>query len=113
LGNVRETPFSRIWQQSDDTILRGLRIRPRPVGGRCALCRFLDLCGGGFRVRACQKFGDPWREDPGCYLTDEEISSDSAWLKKPIYLGSGPGSGPNHCSGLSKSWRLCEAPAVN
>jgi len=78
LGNVRQTPFSRIWQESNDTILRGLRTRPRPVGGRCALCRFLDLCGGAFRVRACQRFGDPWREDPGCYLTDQEISSDFA-----------------------------------
>lgn len=78
LGNVRKMPFSRIWQNSDDTILRGLRQRPRPVTGRCADCQFLDICGGGFRVRAWQKFGDPWREDPGCYLCDEEISAEAA-----------------------------------
>ncbi|MGH8649014.1 MAG: hypothetical protein ACREUP_06875, partial [Burkholderiales bacterium] len=32
-----------------------------------------DLCGGNTRVRAQQLTGDPWQEDPGCYLTDEEI----------------------------------------
>ncbi|XHR28813.1 MAG: radical SAM protein [Chthoniobacteraceae bacterium] len=74
LGNVKERPFSEIWSRCDDSILNGLRTRPRPVGGRCATCRYLDLCGGGFRVRAWQRFGDPWREDPGCYLTDEEIA---------------------------------------
>ena len=78
LGNVRQQPFSRIWSRTDDSILRGLRTRPRPVTGRCAGCRFLDMCGGGFRVRAWQKFGDPWREDPGCYLKDEEIAQTNA-----------------------------------
>jgi len=73
LGNVKETPFSQIWSRTDDAILTGLRTRPRPVKGRCATCKYLDLCGGGFRVRAWQRFGDPWREDPGCYLSDAEI----------------------------------------
>ena len=74
LGNVKEQPFSQIWSRTDDPILNGLRTRPRPVTGRCATCKYLDLCGGGFRVRAWQRFGDPWREDPGCYLSDEEIA---------------------------------------
>lgn len=74
LGNVKERPFSEIWSRTDDAILNGLRTRPRPVKGRCATCRYLDLCGGGFRVRAWQRYGDPWREDPGCYLSDEEIA---------------------------------------
>jgi len=75
LGNVKTQPFSEIWSRKDDPILNGLRTRPRPVTGRCATCKYLDLCGGGFRVRAWQRFGDPWREDPGCYLSDAEISS--------------------------------------
>jgi radical SAM protein with 4Fe4S-binding SPASM domain len=74
LGNVKEQRFSQIWSRADDSILQGLRTRPRPVTGRCAQCQHLDLCGGGFRVRAWQKFGDPWREDPGCYLSDSEIA---------------------------------------
>jgi hypothetical protein len=43
------------------------------VGGRCGRCRYFDVCGGNTRVRAQQLYGDPWAEDPGCYLTDEEI----------------------------------------
>jgi hypothetical protein len=31
------------------------------------------MCGGNTRVRAQQLTGDPWAEDPGCYLDDEEI----------------------------------------
>jgi Fe-coproporphyrin III synthase len=40
---------------------------------RCAGCRFLNLCGGGFRVRAEQVHSDPWAPDPGAYLTDAEV----------------------------------------
>lgn len=74
LGNVRNAPFSKIWQDSTDPILLGLRQKPRPVEGRCARCKWLSLCGGGFRVRAWQRTGNPWAEDPGCYLSEEEIS---------------------------------------
>lgn len=73
LGNVREKPFSRIWTECGNPILAGLRSKPRPVEGRCARCRWLPLCGGGFRVRAWQRTGNPWSEDPGCYLAEEEI----------------------------------------
>ena len=36
-------------------------------------CRYFDICGGNTRVRAHQLTGDPWAEDPACYLTDAEI----------------------------------------
>ena len=29
-------------------------------------------------MRAQQVTGDPWAEDPGCYLTDEEIGFDGS-----------------------------------
>ena len=73
LGNVRERPFSAIWQDLTDPVLIGLRQRPRPVKGRCAACRWLAICNGNTRVRAMQLTGDPWAEDPACYLSDEEI----------------------------------------
>lgn len=76
LGNVRQHPFNTIWRRTDDPILCGLRKKPRPVTGRCSTCRHLPLCGGGFRVRAWQKSGDPWAEDPGCYLSDAEIARE-------------------------------------
>lgn len=73
LGNVRERPFSEIWRDTSDPLMAGLKQQPRPVGGRCGACRYLDICGGNTRVRAQQLTGDPWAEDPACYLTDEEI----------------------------------------
>jgi radical SAM protein with 4Fe4S-binding SPASM domain len=73
LGNVRERPFSEIWDDVSDPLMAGLKRRPRPVGGRCGACAHLDICNGNTRVRADQITGDPWAEDPGCYLTDGEI----------------------------------------
>ncbi|MCB1750308.1 MAG: heme d1 biosynthesis radical SAM protein NirJ [Gammaproteobacteria bacterium] len=73
LGNVKERPFSEIWQDLSDPIMAGLKAHPRSVGGRCGECRHFDICGGNTRVRAMQLTGDAWSEDPACYLTDEEI----------------------------------------
>lgn len=75
LGSVRDRLFSEIWQDSGDSLMNGLRQRPRPVKGRCQRCSFFAICGGNTRVRAYQMTGDPWSEDPGCYLTDQEIGS--------------------------------------
>lgn len=73
LGNVRERPFSEIWPDVSDPLMAGLKAYPRAVKGRCGECAFLPICNGNTRVRAQQLTGDPWAEDPGCYLTDEEI----------------------------------------
>ncbi|WOP16695.1 heme d1 biosynthesis radical SAM protein NirJ [Ottowia sp. SB7-C50] len=73
LGNVKARPFSEIWQDTSDPLMAGLKAKPRPVGGRCGQCAHFAICGGNTRVRAQQVTGDAWAEDPGCYLTDEEI----------------------------------------
>ncbi|MGZ5235558.1 MAG: heme d1 biosynthesis radical SAM protein NirJ [Caldimonas sp.] len=73
LGNVRERPFSAIWADTSEPLMHGLKARPRPVEGRCGRCAHLDICGGNTRVRAQQVTGNPWAEDPGCYLDDTEI----------------------------------------
>jgi heme d1 biosynthesis radical SAM protein NirJ len=73
LGNVRERPFSAIWPDMSDPIMAGLKAAPRAIEGRCAACQYFAVCGGNTRVRALQLTGNPWAEDPGCYLTDEEI----------------------------------------
>jgi heme d1 biosynthesis radical SAM protein NirJ len=75
LGNVRQRPFSEIWQDTSDPLMAGLKARPRQIEGRCAGCRYFDICGGNTRTRAHQVTGNPWAEDPGCYLNDEEIGS--------------------------------------
>ncbi|MEA3367442.1 MAG: SPASM domain-containing protein, partial [Planctomycetota bacterium] len=73
LGNVRERPFSEIWTDTSDPLLAKLKDKRPHVTGRCAACRWLDVCGGNFRVRAEAATGDLWAPDPACYLTDEEI----------------------------------------
>jgi heme d1 biosynthesis radical SAM protein NirJ len=73
LGNVKTRPFSEIWQDLSDPIMAGLKQRPRKIGGRCGECAYFDICGGNTRIRALQLTGDPWAEDPACYLEDGEI----------------------------------------
>jgi len=73
LGNVRERPFSEIWQDTSHPLMAGLKDRLRLLKGRCGACRFRELCGGASRVRAELAAGDPWAPDPACYLTDQEI----------------------------------------
>jgi 12,18-didecarboxysiroheme deacetylase len=73
LGNVLERPFSEIWVDSDIELLSKLKDKKRHVHGRCAACRFLDVCAGNFRARAEAYYDDMWAPDPACYLSDEEI----------------------------------------
>ncbi len=73
LGNVRERSFADIWADTSDPLMAGLKARPRPLEGRCAACAERAICGGNSRTRAWQLTGNPWAEDPGCYLTDAEI----------------------------------------
>jgi len=71
-GNVRKTPFSKLWTENPDPLLNMLKEKKKHVQGRCSKCKWLDVCGGNFRVRA-EAVGDLWDPDPACYLTDGEI----------------------------------------
>ena len=73
LGNVKQRRFSEIWSDNSIPLLAGLRNRLPLLKGRCGQCRFKEICGGSFRVRAAQVYGDPWASDPACYLTESEI----------------------------------------
>ncbi len=72
-GNVLERPFSEIWQDISNPLMQKLKQKKKFVKGRCASCRWLNVCGGNFRVRSEAVTGDLWASDPACYLTDEEI----------------------------------------
>jgi radical SAM protein with 4Fe4S-binding SPASM domain len=76
LGDVRQRPFSEIWTDFDEPLLKGLRDRRTHIKGRCRLCKYFEACGGSLRVRADLHFGDPWAPEPACYLSDEEIGLD-------------------------------------
>jgi heme d1 biosynthesis radical SAM protein NirJ len=78
LGNVKQRPFSDIWQDTRDPLMAGLKQKQRPLKGRCRTCHYLNICGGNTRIRAYQLTGDPWEADPGCYLSDQEINQPLA-----------------------------------
>ena len=73
-GNIRKRPFSEIWMDTSDPLMKKLKEKKKHAKGRCATCRWLDVCAGNFRVRSEALTGDIWAPDPACYLTDEEIA---------------------------------------
>ena len=72
-GNIKDTPFSKIWSEPEDELLKKLKDKKQYVKGRCAECTWLDVCGGNFRARG-ETAGTFWGVDPACYLTGEEIT---------------------------------------
>ncbi|MFB6178461.1 MAG: TIGR04347 family pseudo-SAM/SPASM protein [Halorientalis sp.] len=76
LGNVKDRPFSAIWEDDSNAnpLLSALRNREDHLTGKCATCTYQDVCRGGSRLRALSVHDDPFAPDPQCYLTDEEIS---------------------------------------
>ncbi|MDA8136154.1 MAG: 12,18-didecarboxysiroheme deacetylase [Desulfobacteraceae bacterium] len=78
LGNIKDKPFSEIWTNADNEFLMKLKDKKKYVKGRCAGCRWLDICAGNFRARAESVANDPWDSDPACYLTDEEIKKEES-----------------------------------
>lgn len=75
LGNVRDRPFSNIWDDETNPLLRRLRNREEHLQGRCGRCQYQDLCRGGSRLRALSVHDNIDAPDPQCYLTEEEITS--------------------------------------
>jgi len=73
-GNVRRRSFSEIWSDTSNELMARLKDKRPHLTGRCATCRWLDVCGGNFRARAEAATGEIWAPDPACYLTDEEIA---------------------------------------
>jgi len=76
-GNVKKRKLSEIWTDPTIELLAGLRDRLPRLKGRCASCRYLELCGGNYRVRALAETGDVWAPDPACYLSDAQIANDA------------------------------------
>ncbi|RJQ30537.1 MAG: putative heme d1 biosynthesis radical SAM protein NirJ2 [Peptococcaceae bacterium] len=61
VGNVRETPFSKIWRENEVF----LRLREGFYEGGCGRCDYRNICGG-CRARAYFYHGDYMAEEPWC-----------------------------------------------
>ncbi len=94
IGSVKTAKFSELWTGSD-AMLATLRQRPRPLKGRCGACAFQAVCGGNTRIRALQVTGDPWAEDPACYLSNAEIGAEDA-LRLEVTPFRGKSHDPAH-----------------
>ncbi|MDD1728086.1 MAG: SPASM domain-containing protein, partial [Methanospirillum sp.] len=68
IGSIREKQFSEIWNDPENPILRQFRNKSKQLTGKCGGCSYLDLCGGGCRVRAFRQTGDFTAEDPFCFI---------------------------------------------
>jgi radical SAM protein with 4Fe4S-binding SPASM domain len=95
IGNVKERRFSELWT-GDDPMLAQLRLRPRPLKGRCGACAYKAVCGGNTRIRALQVTGDPWAEDPACFLDDGEIGVDMEAARLDVTPFRGKSHDPIH-----------------
>jgi radical SAM protein with 4Fe4S-binding SPASM domain len=68
IGNIRNRPFSALWNDNTSSVLARFRAKSPVVNGKCKACSYLELCGGGCRVRAYARTGDFSGEDPFCYV---------------------------------------------
>ncbi len=66
IGNVRETKFSKLWNDSDNDVLNRFRAKKENLKGICSNCSNMSVCGGGCRVRGLNQHGDIWAEDSMC-----------------------------------------------
>ena len=57
-----------LWADSANPVLARFREKQARFGGRCGMCTYRDLCGGGCRVRAHAVEGDFLAEDPFCFV---------------------------------------------
>ncbi|MEK6737125.1 MAG: SPASM domain-containing protein, partial [Planctomycetota bacterium] len=81
-GNIKKRKFSEIWEDTSNELMARLKNKNPYIKGRCAKCKWLNICGGNFRARAEAVYGDIWEHDPACYLTDEEIGIETKSPKK-------------------------------
>jgi len=78
LGNVMQTPFKEIWSNVADPVLAKLRNKDKFADPRCLKCRWFSLCKGNYRFLDTDPADARWRNEPACYLTDEEINASQA-----------------------------------
>ena len=84
-ATCRERPFSAIWQDTSDPLLAGMKARA--ARGQGPLRRVRVSSTSAAATRACARWqltGDPWAEDPGCYLDDDEIGIAGGYERVPL-----------------------------
>ncbi|MEQ6375472.1 TIGR04053 family radical SAM/SPASM domain-containing protein [Bacillaceae bacterium S4-13-58] len=73
-GNVRETPLSKIYRESE--VFQNLR-NPDKYKGKCGVCEFRHACGGS-RSRAYAMTGDYMESEPFCVYIPKGLRKQKA-----------------------------------
>lgn len=73
LGNIMEQSFADIWQNEGDAVMKILRSKTDYKDPKCARCKWFDLCKGNFRSLTGKADIADWQNEPGCYLSEQEI----------------------------------------
>jgi radical SAM protein with 4Fe4S-binding SPASM domain len=73
-GNLLDAPLHEIYR--DAPVLKSLRHPGQAIAG-CAPCAFRHTCHGGLKCLAYAIHGDPFRGDPGCWLSEQERMLES------------------------------------
>lgn len=68
VGSIREKRFSELWNDPDNPVLTLFREKTEHLSGRCRSCQYLDLCGGGCRIRAYHESGEFGDDDLFCFV---------------------------------------------
>jgi radical SAM protein with 4Fe4S-binding SPASM domain len=66
VGNLMETPLIDLYYKND--LFLALRDRSRITDG-CQSCSYTRICRGGLKCLSYAVSGDPFKADPGCWLT--------------------------------------------
>lgn len=75
-GNLFETSLSSIYYRSK--IFRNLR-DPATLYSGCEACEFAERCRGGLRCLAYSITGNPFRADPGCWLSTDQCMTEDVF----------------------------------
>ena len=68
VGSIREKRLSELWNDPENPVLALFRDKKERLTGRCKSCQYLDLCGGGCRIRAYHETGEFGDDDPFCFV---------------------------------------------
>lgn len=68
VGNLTKTSLADLYNNSD--ILKRLRDRSRASTG-CESCMYSALCAGGLKCLSYAVTGDPFKADPGCWISQK------------------------------------------
>jgi radical SAM protein with 4Fe4S-binding SPASM domain len=74
VGNVRERRLRDIISFENEKLKPYVEAYKHLEGSKCSKCPFKLVCGGGSRGRALALTGNPWGDDPLCYINPHEIA---------------------------------------